>query len=859
MRFTCRCLNVYVDAMVDRPVEGGLETVEQLLAEHDTLPEIRDHLGDQGRLYFRFRIREKGLELLLVVSTRGLSAARSSCLTTFSFSCQSVAMVEVDTWAKLPQKLQLTYQIVTTCRDTIRATHVDRLAGFDFVEPRLCARAFSFASIGKIRPRLTASPEPWIRVDLDQCHHHLSQCERLPGFVRTEQLRAHWCRYHCILCRLTFFVNAQHVPHEILMPNDMLADLRSSNSFMGREGCCRLSYSFHLGKVAIRLAFFVFQTNGQYKHSSSDVTSLSTVLKPKHAEVAASSSILIFSLLLAWLMDDFSAGIVVIIYKECQITMVKQLNNYSEVFQVLLPEKREPCMSNTSSFEVELDTNYLVSLNDRQLQSFVSKYLGKLRDEMDERIKKFLKKEQKEYESNQKKVKVEKAWLLQLMAEFNQTESAAARVGKEHAQRYRSDAEQRQKVVEEEESENESENSDQNGSLNDASRRRRRSSSSNSSSSSSDESNNNNNNNNNNDCQNDLLKSAILLANDGSGKKSAANNNNNNNNNNNAAYSDDDEEVMAEEIVNISPVMVYPSGPSQRKMGPDVQVEYFENRGFFDPLSVIDSNRMNIDDEEEDGNTQNAGSPPFAVQLPSPPTPKICSAKGVANNPESLAHPKRKRHSGGTGKPPKLNSQNEDVTQDVICCVNEFDLLSSHYLAIDSPIPHAGAGGCGGADGRYSSKDIFANEYNNCTLRSSNATVARGRNATGVKINNNGMHKEDYNSGNENSGGNNVVDAMQLENIPNLADDSVVKLSTASSRANPVSEPIDIPGAGWRQDHAFLLFGQQDLHGQNQQRPQDLAASMNALARSLQHHDDPERMFGERPHRRRFRTYCGGY
>ncbi|KRZ20669.1 hypothetical protein T4B_599 [Trichinella pseudospiralis] len=704
MRFTCRCLNVYVDAMVDRPVEGGLETVEQLLAEHDTLPEIRDHLGDQGRLYFRFRIREKGLEL-------------------------SVAMVEVDTWAKLPQKLQLTYQIVTTCRDTIRATHVDRLAGFDFVEPRLC---------------------------------------RLPGFVRTEQLRAHWCRYHCILCRLTFFVNAQHVPHEILMPNDML-------------------------------------------------------------------------------------------YKECQITMVKQLNNYSEVFQVLLPEKREPCMSNTSSFEVELDTNYLVSLNDRQLQSFVSKYLGKLRDEMDERIKKFLKKEQKEYESNQKKVKVEKAWLLQLMAEFNQTESAAARVGKEHAQRYRSDAEQRQKVVEEEESENESENSDQNGSLNDASRRRRRSSSSNSSSSSSDESNNNNNNNNNNnDCQNDLLKSAILLANDGSGKKSAANNNNNNNNNN-AAYSDDDEEVMAEEIVNISPVMVYPSGPSQRKMGPDVQVEYFENRGFFDPLSVIDSNRMNIDDEEEDGNTQNAGSPPFAVQLPSPPTPKICSAKGVANNPESLAHPKRKRHSGGTGKPPKLNSQNEDVTQDVICCVNEFDLLSSHYLAIDSPIPHAGAGGCGGADGRYSSKDIFANEYNNCTLRSSNATVARGRNATGVKINNNGMHKEDYNSGNENSGGNNVVDAMQLENIPNLADDSVVKLSTASSRANPVSEPIDIPGAGWRQDHAFLLFGQQDLHGQNQQRPQDLAASMNALARSLQHHDDPERMFGERPHRRRFRTYCGGY
>ncbi|OUC43889.1 hypothetical protein D917_09440, partial [Trichinella nativa] len=45
---------------------------------------------------------------------------------------------------------------------------------------------------------------------------------RLPGFVRTEQLRAHWCRYHCILCRLTFFVNEQHVPHEILMPNDML-------------------------------------------------------------------------------------------------------------------------------------------------------------------------------------------------------------------------------------------------------------------------------------------------------------------------------------------------------------------------------------------------------------------------------------------------------------------------------------------------------------------------------------------------------------------------------------------------------------------------------------------------------------
>ncbi|KRZ20667.1 hypothetical protein T4B_599 [Trichinella pseudospiralis] len=823
MRFTCRCLNVYVDAMVDRPVEGGLETVEQLLAEHDTLPEIRDHLGDQGRLYFRFRIREKGLEL-------------------------SVAMVEVDTWAKLPQKLQLTYQIVTTCRDTIRATHVDRLAGFDFVEPRLC---------------------------------------RLPGFVRTEQLRAHWCRYHCILCRLTFFVNAQHVPHEILMPNDMLADLRSSNSFMGREGCIFFTFvtlqAFFLFlhcmatmTVVGRLPAFIFfpswescdsvglfcfpnQRTIQAQQLRCDQFVDRVESLPKHAEVAASSSILIFSLLLAWLMDDFSAGIVVIIYKECQITMVKQLNNYSEVFQVLLPEKREPCMSNTSSFEVELDTNYLVSLNDRQLQSFVSKYLGKLRDEMDERIKKFLKKEQKEYESNQKKVKVEKAWLLQLMAEFNQTESAAARVGKEHAQRYRSDAEQRQKVVEEEESENESENSDQNGSLNDASRRRRRSSSSNSSSSSSDESNNNNNNNNNNnDCQNDLLKSAILLANDGSGKKSAANNNNNNNNNN-AAYSDDDEEVMAEEIVNISPVMVYPSGPSQRKMGPDVQVEYFENRGFFDPLSVIDSNRMNIDDEEEDGNTQNAGSPPFAVQLPSPPTPKICSAKGVANNPESLAHPKRKRHSGGTGKPPKLNSQNEDVTQDVICCVNEFDLLSSHYLAIDSPIPHAGAGGCGGADGRYSSKDIFANEYNNCTLRSSNATVARGRNATGVKINNNGMHKEDYNSGNENSGGNNVVDAMQLENIPNLADDSVVKLSTASSRANPVSEPIDIPGAGWRQDHAFLLFGQQDLHGQNQQRPQDLAASMNALARSLQHHDDPERMFGERPHRRRFRTYCGGY
>ncbi|KRZ11273.1 hypothetical protein T11_4728 [Trichinella zimbabwensis] len=656
MRFTCRCLNVYVDAMVDRPVEGGLETVEQLLAEHDTLPEIRDHLGDQGRLYFRFRIREKGLELTLF-GPRMLTG----------------------------------------------------LAGFDIVKPRLC---------------------------------------RLPGFVRTEQLRAHWCRYHCILCRLTFFVNAQHVPHEILMPNDML-------------------------------------------------------------------------------------------YKECQITMVKQLNNYSEVFQVLLPEKREPCMSNTSSFEVELDTNYLVSLNDRQLQSFVSKYLGKLRDEMDERIKKFLKKEQKEYESNQKKVKVEKAWLLQLMAEFNQTESIAGRVGKEHTQRYRNDAEQQQKVVEEEdeESENESDQSDNN--LNAGSRRR----SSNSNSSSSDESNNNNN-----DCQNDLLKSAILLANDESGKKNAANNNN----------SDDDEEVMAEEIVNISPVMVYPSGPSQRKMGPDVQVEYFENRGFFDPLSVIDSNRMNIDDEEEDGNTQNASSPHFAVQLPSPPTPKICSAKGVANNPESLAHPKRKRHSGGTGKPPKLNSQNEDVTQDVICCVNEFDLLSSHYLAIDSPIPHAGAGGCGGADGRYSSKDIFANEYNNCTLRSSNATVARGRSTTGVKINNSGIHKEDYSNENENNGGNNVVDAMQLENIPNLAEDSVIKLSTASSRA-PVSEPIDIPGAGWRQDHAFLLSGQQDLHGQNP-RPQDLAASMNALARSLQqHHDDPERMFGERPHRRRFRTYCGGY
>ncbi|KRZ88985.1 hypothetical protein T08_8010 [Trichinella sp. T8] len=653
MRFTCRCLNVYVDAMVDRPVEGGLETVEQLLAEHDTLPEIRDHLGDQGRLYFRFRIREKGLEL------------------------------------------------------------------------------------------------------------------RLPGFVRTEQLRAHWCRYHCILCRLTFFVNEQHVPHEILMPNDML-------------------------------------------------------------------------------------------YKECQITMVKQLNNYSEVFQVLLPEKRQMCTSNTSSFEVELDTNYLVSLNDRQLQSFVSKYLVKLRDEMDERIKKFLKKEQKEYESNQKKVKVEKAWLLQLMAEFNRTESvAAARVGggKEvHAQRRRSGAAKQQKIVEEieeeeddedeeekEESDNESEN-DQNDNLNAGSRR-----SSNSSSSTSDESKDNDND----SRQNDLLKNAVLLLeNDESGKKNAANNNNNSN-------SDEDEEVMAEEIVNISPVMVYPSGPSQRTMGPDVQVEYFENRGFFDPLSVIDSNRMNIDDEEEDVDTQNASSP-TAAQLPSPPTPRICSAKGVANNPESLAHPKRKRHSGGTGKPPKLNSQNEDVTQDVICCVNEFDLLSSHYLAIDSPIPHAGAGGCGGVDGRCSSKDIFGNEYNNCRLRSSNATVARGRSATGVKMNNSGMHKKDCGNENENSGSNVVVDTMQLENIPNLAEDSVIKLSTTASSRPPVSEPIDIPGAGWRQDHAFLLSGQKDLRGQNQ-RPQDLAASMNALARSLQHHDDPERMFGERPHRRRFRTYCGGY
>ncbi|KRZ60412.1 hypothetical protein T02_7417 [Trichinella nativa] len=652
MRFTCRCLNVYVDAMVDRPVEGGLETVEQLLAEHDTLPEIRDHLGDQGRLYFRFRIREKGLEL------------------------------------------------------------------------------------------------------------------RLPGFVRTEQLRAHWCRYHCILCRLTFFVNEQHVPHEILMPNDML-------------------------------------------------------------------------------------------YKECQITMVKQLNNYSEVFQVLLPEKRQMCTSNTSSFEVELDTNYLVSLNDRQLQSFVSKYLVKLRDEMDERIKKFLKKEQKEYESNQKKVKVEKAWLLQLMAEFNRTESvAAARVGggKEvHAQRRRSGAAKQQKIVEEieeeeeedddeeekEESDNESEN-DQNDNLNAGSRR-----SSNSSSSTSDESKDNDND----SRQNDLLKNAVLLLeNDESGKKNAANNNSN---------SDEDEEVMAEEIVNISPVMVYPSGPSQRTMGPDVQVEYFENRGFFDPLSVIDSNRMNIDDEEEDVDTQNASSP-TAAQLPSPPTPRICSAKGVANNPESLAHPKRKRHSGGTGKPPKLNSQNEDVTQDVICCVNEFDLLSSHYLAIDSPIPHAGAGGCGGVDGRCSSKDIFGNEYNNCRLRSSNATVARGRSATGVKMNNSGMHKKDCGNENENSGSNVVVDTMQLENIPNLAEDSVIKLSTTASSRPPVSEPIDIPGAGWRQDHAFLLSGQKDLRGQNQ-RPQDLAASMNALARSLQHHDDPERMFGERPHRRRFRTYCGGY
>ncbi|XP_003381436.1 conserved hypothetical protein [Trichinella spiralis] len=450
--------------------------------------------------------------------------------------------------------------------------------------------------------------------------------------------------------------------------------------------------------------------------------------------------------------------------------MVKQLNNYSEVFQVLLPEKRQMCMSNTSSFEVELDTNYLVSLNDRQLQSFVSKYLVKLRDEMDERIKKFLKKEQKEYESNQKKVKVEKAWLLQLMAEFNRTESvAAARVGgKEvHAQRRR--------------------------------------------------------------------------------------------------------KVMAEEIVNISPVMVYPSGPSQRTMGPDVQVEYFENRGFFDPLSVIDSNRMNIDDEEEDVDTQNASSP-TAAQLPSPPTPRICSAKGVANNPGSLAHPKRKRHSGGTGKPPKLNSQNEDVTQDVICCVNEFDLLSSHYLAIDSPIPHAGAGGCGGVDagssvhslndaaGASSHQMVVGDASSSSAdkggrLRSSNATVARGRSATGVKMNNSGMHKKDCGNENENSGNNVVVDTMQLENIPNLAEDSVIKLSTASSRP-PVSEPIDIPGAGWRQDHAFLLSGQQDLHGQNQ-RPQDLAASMNALARSLQHHDDPERMFGERPHRRRFRTYCG--
>ncbi|KRY13779.1 hypothetical protein T12_7113 [Trichinella patagoniensis] len=658
MRFTCRCLNVYVDAMVDRPVEGGLETVEQLLAEHDTLPEIRDHLGDPGRLYFRFRIREKGLEL------------------------------------------------------------------------------------------------------------------RLPGFVRTEQLRAHWCRYHCILCRLTFFVNEQHVPHEILMPNDML-------------------------------------------------------------------------------------------YKECQITMVKQLNNYSEVFQVLLPEKRQMCMSNTSSFEVELDTNYLVSLNDRQLQSFVSKYLVKLRDEMDERIKKFLKKEQKEYESNQKKVKVEKAWLLQLMAEFNRTESVAAARdggGKEvHAQRRRSGAAKQQKIVEEieeeeeddddeeeekEESDNESEN-DQNDHLNAGSRRSSNSSSS-SSSSTSDESKDNDND----SRQNDLLKNAVLLLeNDESGKKNAANNNNSN--------SDEDEEVMAEEIVNISPVMVYPSGPSQRTMGPDVQVEYFENRGFFDPLSVIDSNRMNIDDEEEDVDTQNASSP-TAAQLPSPPTPRICSAKGVANNPESLAHPKRKRHSGGTGKPPKLNSQNEDVTQDVICCVNEFDLLSSHYLAIDSPIPHAGAGGCGGVDGRCSSKDIFGNEYNNCRLRSSNATVARGRSATGVKMNNCGMHKKDCGNENENSGSNVVVDTMQLENIPNLAEDSVIKLSTTASSRPPVSEPIDIPGAGWRQDHAFLLSGQKDLRGQNQ-RPQDLAASMNALARSLQHHDDPERMFGERPHRRRFRTYCGGY
>ncbi|KRY31225.1 hypothetical protein T01_1049 [Trichinella spiralis] len=676
MRFTCRCLNVYVDAMVDRPVEGGLETVEQLLAEHDTLPEIRDHLGDQGRLYFRFRIREKGLEL------------------------------------------------------------------------------------------------------------------RLPGFVRTEQLRAHWCRYHCILCRLKFFVNEQHVPHEILMPNDML-------------------------------------------------------------------------------------------YKECQITMVKQLNNYSEVFQVLLPEKRQMCMSNTSSFEVELDTNYLVSLNDRQLQSFVSKYLVKLRDEMDERIKKFLKKEQKEYESNQKKVKVEKAWLLQLMAEFNRTESvAAARVGgKEvHAQRRRSDAAKQQKIVEEEEeeeeeeeSDNESESGDQNDNLNAGSRRS--SSSSNSSTSTSDESKDNDND----SRQNDLLKNAVLLLeNDESGKKNAANNNDNNNSN-----SDEDEEVMAEEIVNISPVMVYPSGPSQRTMGPDVQVEYFENRGFFDPLSVIDSNRMNIDDEEEDVDTQNASSP-TAAQLPSPPTPRICSAKGVANNPGSLAHPKRKRHSGGTGKPPKLNSQNEDVTQDVICCVNEFDLLSSHYLAIDSPIPHAGAGGCGGVDAgssvhslndaagasshqmvvgdaSSSSADKGGRWASSCDisagLRSSNATVARGRSATGVKMNNSGMHKKDCGNENENSGNNVVVDTMQLENIPNLAEDSVIKLSTASSRP-PVSEPIDIPGAGWRQDHAFLLSGQQDLHGQNQ-RPQDLAASMNALARSLQHHDDPERMFGERPHRRRFRTYCG--
>lgn len=36
--------------------------------------------------------------------------------------------------------------------------------------------------------------------------------------------------------------------------------------------------------------------------------------------------------------------------------------------------------------------------------------------------------------------------------------------------------------------------------------------------------------------------------------------------------------------------------------------------------------------------------------------------------------------------------------------------------------------------------------------------------------------------------------------------------------------------------------------------PQDVGASMLALARSIRAEDDPERLFGERPHRRRYKT-----